>query len=169
MGNHELMMVRAIGGKDDLAMWIRAGGAWTLESYGHCALSIDCAELRSLIPYEHMVFLAECHGFYEDSENIFVHANYEWDADMDRQTEKASFWTHLNEHSIPSPHKSGKTVWVGHTPQRSGQILDLGHIVCLDTYGFRTGWVTAVEVTTRHMWQANEKGELRYTCPELNE
>lgn len=161
LGNHELMLMRAFGGKDDLAGWIRVGGYQTLTSYGWGANSASTDELKDIIPYEHMAFISECVGYHEDDENVFVHANYEWDVPMGQQTENASFWAHLRDGPIQKPHISGKKFWVGHTPQKSGEVLDMGHIVCIDTGGFRTGWITAVDVTTGRIWQANENGKRR--------
>jgi len=61
----------------------------------------------------------------------------------------------------PGPHVSGKTVITGHSSQKTGEILDLGHLVCIDTYSHGGGWLTALEVQSRHLWQANQQGELR--------
>jgi serine/threonine protein phosphatase 1 len=58
-------------------------------------------------------------------------------------------------------HCSGKTVVVGHTPQQSGEILDLGFLVGIDTDGFRGGWLTALDVTSGEVIQANQRGEVR--------
>lgn len=163
MGNHELMLMRAAGGKDDLRHWVMLGGAITLRSYGHLSpVFVEKDELKKFIPFEHMQFIMDCIPYHEDDDDIFVHANYDPDVPMQDQREEMSFWTHLNRH-VPGPHMSGKTAWVGHTPQR-GVILDLGHVVCVDTYVFhpeRGGWLTAVDVDTRQIWQANEHGELR--------
>ena len=41
-------------------------------------------------------------------------------------------WESLRE-TTPGPHESGKTVIVGHTSQKTGEILDLGHLKCIDT------------------------------------
>ena len=56
---------------------------------------------------------------------------------------------------------SGKTVIVGHTPQVDGEVLDLGHLICIDTYCFGTGWLTAMDVDTGEIWQADQDGILR--------
>jgi serine/threonine protein phosphatase 1 len=48
-----------------------------------------------------------------------------------------------------------------HTPQVSGAVLDLGFLVCLDTDCSRGGWLTALDVGTGELVQANERGELR--------
>ena len=59
------------------------------------------------------------------------------------------------------PHLSGKTVVVGHTEQKAGEILDLGHLVCLDTYCREYGWLTALDLHSGTSWQANRWGALR--------
>ena len=53
----------------------------------------------------------------------------------------------------PSPHVSGKRAIVGHSSQKSGEILDLGHLVCIDTYCYGGGWLTALDVDTDEVWQ----------------
>jgi serine/threonine protein phosphatase 1 len=50
---------------------------------------------------------------------------------------------------------------VGHTPQWSGEVLDLGFLVCIDTGCHGGGWLTALEVDAGKIWQANNRGELR--------
>lgn len=165
LGNHELMLMQALGGESDMMFWLRMGGRNTMSSYGQTRImgTFTKEELKAAIPFEHMHFVAGCVPYYEDDNNIFVHANYEWDAPLESQTENAQFWHHIRPGDVPPPHQSGKTVWVGHTPQ-NGNIWDLGHVVCIDTYVFRPekgGWLTAVDVDTREIWQANELGELR--------
>ncbi len=61
----------------------------------------------------------------------------------------------------PGPHCSGKRVYVGHTPQPSGEILNLGHIVCVDTYCFGGGWLTALDIDSHQILQASKHGHLR--------
>jgi serine/threonine protein phosphatase 1 len=62
---------------------------------------------------------------------------------------------------MPGPHRSGKTVIAGHSSQKTGEILDKGHLICIDTYCFGGGWLTALDVDSREAWQANRYGELR--------
>lgn len=50
---------------------------------------------------------------------------------------------------------------VGHTPQTTGEILDLDFVVCIDTDCSRGNWLTALDTTTGSYWQANQRGELR--------
>jgi serine/threonine protein phosphatase 1 len=63
--------------------------------------------------------------------------------------------------AIPGPHCSGKTVIAGHSSQKTGEILDLGYLVCIDTYCYGGGWLTALDVNTEEIWQASSQGELR--------
>jgi serine/threonine protein phosphatase 1 len=60
-----------------------------------------------------------------------------------------------------APHYSGKTVIAGHTPQTSGEALDLGFLKLVDTDCSRGGWLTALEVSEGEVLQANQQGECR--------
>jgi serine/threonine protein phosphatase 1 len=42
----------------------------------------------------------------------------------------------------------------------SGEILDLGFLLWLDANGARGGWLTALEVETGQVWQADCAGRL---------
>lgn len=156
MGNHELMVIRSLEDKSELRSWMFNGGVATLNSYGFAMNEYydDPRDvIRKWIPREHMQFMAECFPYYEDEKNIYVHANYHPDLSLNEQKEEMTFWEHLD--FIPDPHISGKTAWVGHTPQTSGKIKDEGHIICVDTGSFLTGWLTAVETNTGEIIQAN--------------
>ena len=50
---------------------------------------------------------------------------------------------------------------MGHTPQKSGEVLDLGYMKCIDTNCHGGGWLTALEVGTGKVWQANLVGEVQ--------
>jgi serine/threonine protein phosphatase 1 len=60
----------------------------------------------------------------------------------------------------PEPHCSGKVASVGHTPHKSGEILDLGFLKCIDTFCHGGGWLTVLEVNTEKVWPANLAGEM---------
>jgi serine/threonine protein phosphatase 1 len=62
----------------------------------------------------------------------------------------------------PKPHRSGKVAVVGHTAQKSGEILDLGYLKCIDTFCHGGGWLTALEASTGKVWQATREGEMRH-------
>ena len=41
------------------------------------------------------------------------------------------------------------------------EILNRGHLVCIDTYCWGGGWLTALDVSTGQIWQADRNGRLR--------
>jgi serine/threonine protein phosphatase 1 len=53
---------------------------------------------------------------------------------------------------------SGKTAIVGHTPQKDGRVLDLGHLKCIDTFCGHGGLLTALDVGSGQIWQVTEGG-----------
>ncbi|MCO8121177.1 serine/threonine protein phosphatase [Stieleria sp. TO1_6] len=149
-GNHEIMLYGVAYGGLDAAMWLGAGGNATVTSYGG---SLD------KIPADHKQFLLSLRTHYETAESIFVHACYDAYRAMDDQSDEIRYWTHLGP--IPPPHCSGKRVFVGHTPQPGGTVLDVGHLVCVDTYCFGTGYLTAMNVDSGELVQVDRKGHRR--------
>ena len=150
MGNHELMMLGAISGLDP-THWIANGGLATLTSYGGSL---------SRVPPAHVEFLQSLRKHFETEREIFVHACYDGSLPMDEQCDELRYWTHLGPF-FPAPHQSGKRVYVGHTPQSAGNILDLGYLVCLDTYCFGRGFLTAINLDTTELTQVDYHGHLR--------
>jgi serine/threonine protein phosphatase 1 len=52
-------------------------------------------------------------------------------------------------------------VEVGHTAQRTGEMPDPGFLAGIDTDCFRGGWLTALDVTSGEVIQANQQGQVR--------
>lgn len=44
---------------------------------------------------------------------------------------------------------------------KSGEILDLGHLAYIDTNCIGGKWLTAIDVKSGQVWQANKSGRLR--------
>ncbi len=149
-GNHEEMLLMALHDTTMLDGWLSSGGRATLRSYG---------SLKA-IPQEHLEFLMICRLFFETDTHIFVHANYVPNVPMQKQSDAYMRWEFLGTEP-PAPHCSGKTVVVGHTPQQIGEILDLGHLICIDTHCSGGKWLTAFEVNSKQVWQANKWGKMR--------
>lgn len=150
-GNHEVMMLAARDTPKQADFWWRCGGKETLASYG---------ESLADVPQEHWEFLEGLAHAYETPEFFFIHANYLYDHPINAQPEWVALWEHLD--SLPPPaHESGKTAIVGHTPMAAGNILDQGHIRCIDTCCFGGGFLTAHDVETGDIWQADMNGVLR--------
>lgn len=150
LGNHELMMLRAREGGSNLEDWISAGGSATLDSYR--------AQSPEGIPARHWEFLKTCRPFYETERDFFVHANADPDRCLADQNEGMLYWQRFG---YPSPHQSGRRMICGHTQQRDGRPLDLGHAVCLDTCAYEDGWLTCLEVGSGVYWQANQLSQIR--------
>lgn len=151
LGNHELMLLDAVQNSQVIGPWLECGGDATVRSYGG---------RLSNIPDEHLAFIGRCKRYYEIPTHFFVHANYAADVSLDEQPDYLLFWEHLHFH-VPAPHENGKRAIVGHTSQKSGEILDLGHVVCLDTYCHGGGWLTAMDVQSGQVWQVDRQGKPR--------
>ncbi|CAN5714124.1 metallophosphoesterase family protein [soil metagenome] len=153
-GNHEEMLFSALNGCDELRCWEICGGADTRSCY-------PGRDDRELIDPTHLGFLRDNgRDSFETEKFIFVHASYFPNRPMPEQTDYTLRW----EAVVPdrmAPHYSGKTVVAGHTCQTSGEILDLGFLVLIDTDASRSGWLTALEVHGGGIIQADQRGATR--------
>jgi len=152
LGNHDEMMLHARDGKSELQFFLNCGGDSCLDSYGSTSK-------LNLIPPSHFQFLESCHSYYETENHIFAHANYKPEVPLNQLDDHTLRWLSLRDYVPPKPHCSGKTFVVGHTPQN--EILDLGYLICIDTNCCSGGWLTAMDVNTKQIWQVNERGELK--------
>lgn len=155
LGNHEVMMLE---GKSSFKMrcnWERplVGGMETLASY-------DPPDIKS-VPKEHWSFITDCEMFYETDSHFFVHANADPHLPLDEQPAMNLLWERFDH---PAAHDNGKTMVCGHTAQQDGLPYDVGHAVCIDTWVYGDGWLTALDVTTGTYWQSNEQGDTRERC-----
>ena len=153
IGNHDAVMLGAIDYQLSIEAWKAFGGTATLQSYGD-------SELMKDIPATHAKFLRRCRLWYETPTHFFVHAAYDPELPLDQQDEAMLLWQGIRD-EIPGPHCSGKTAIVGHTSQKNGEIFDAGHLVCIDTNCWNGGWLTAMDVESRTVWQVDEGGRLR--------
>ena len=157
LGNHDLMLLEYLNlsgrAKEEGAgnEWLFHGGAETLQSYGGNGEYVDEAHTDFIRTWGDCV-VAERH--------FFVHANYYESVPLKHQP-----WDHLRWESlmarVPGPHTSGKTAVVGHTAHKRGAVMNLGHLVCIDTWCVGEGWLTALEPETGRLWQAREDGQAR--------
>ena len=153
-GNHEEMLLQALESESALRSWLDLGGDQTLLSYPY--------DGKDIIDPAHVEFIRGCLDYFETEDFIFAHANYDPDLPMDRQPSLKLRWEFL-DNPRQRPHFSGKTVIVGHTPQTSGEVLDLGHLICIDTDCSRGGWLTGLEIKTGQATQVNLRGDCRNT------
>ena len=153
MGNHEQMLLDSVDGRIPLQDWLMYGGAETLDSY------LKGAPLSKL-PQRHVEFLRTWCDFHETPSHFFAHGNYLADVALRDQPWEWLRWESLRE-LLPGRHSSGKTAVLGHTSNKQGEILNLGYLVCIDTYCHGDYWLTALEPDAKRVWQANQSGVLR--------
>ncbi len=159
LAGDQFARLRDRGDSSIVVDWLRMGGDATLASYGADPQRLTTADFAR-IPPGHYEFLARCREYHETPTHIFVHAQYDPLTPMSEQSHYELRWLSLKT-SIPGAHVSGKTVVTGHSSQKNGEVLDLGHIICIDTYCYGGGWLTAMDVDSGQTWQANRLGELR--------
>jgi serine/threonine protein phosphatase 1 len=158
LGNHEELMLAALADRKALETWLRCGGVQTVHSYGWKEGG-PRRSLTELIPPPHRLFLADCQPWFETDTHLFLHAGYVPHLPLREQPSVALRWRVAD--AMTAQHCSGKIAVVGHTPQRSGEVLDRGFLVCIDTNCHRGGWLTALDVGGGAVWQADAKGRLR--------
>jgi serine/threonine protein phosphatase 1 len=154
LGNHEEMFLYALEYRSEIRYWFKLGGEQTLRSYSTSRTDLD------VIPAEHVRFIRGCRDYLETETHIFVHANYDPERPMSRINSSKLRWEHLDLDRL-RPHYSGKTVVAGHTPQSSGDVLDRGFVVGIDTDCCRGNWLTALEVGTGIATQVSADGCVR--------
>lgn len=151
MGNHEQMMLKACHDPDSIQAWLDMGGDSALDSY---STHLDITD----VPPAHVQFLDGLLRCCEMEKYFFVHANYAPNQKIAEQDSNTALWRSLEE--LPRQHYSGKTAVVGHTPQPHGQVLDLDYLLCLDTGCGLGGYLTAMDVESKELWQVDEQGHV---------
>lgn len=144
LGNHDEMLLKAKTSRSAFRHYLEFGGIETLDSYG------DSGQI-SLVPQVHFQFLESCVDYFENKTHFFTHGSYDPALPLDQQDGRTLRWLSLRD-SAPGPHCSGKIAVVGHTPQP--ELLDLGHLICLDTGCANGGKLTAMEIRSGEIWQA---------------
>src|SRR5215831_10820092 len=150
LGNHETMLLAAQNGGVDLQDWLDAGGDATLESYR--------GQTLDSIPSRHSQFLETCQRFHVAERDFFVHANADATLPLAEQSDDVLLWESFRS---PAAHYSGRRMICGHTEQRSGRPINLGHAVCIDTLAYDNGWLTCLEANSGTFWQANQNSQVR--------
>ena len=150
-GNHEIMFSGVLMGGLDDELWLHNGGQATVASYGGSLTKV---------PKSHREFLAALVSHYETETEIFIHACYDPAKSLDETCDRLRYWEHLST-PYPGPHQTGRRVYVGHTPQPRGEILDLGHLLCVDTCCFGGGYLTALNLHDGSLLQSDPSGHLR--------
>ncbi|MFG0288335.1 MAG: metallophosphoesterase family protein [Rhodopirellula sp. JB044] len=151
-GNHEEMMLSVIRGDEPHHAWLRYGGVETLESY-------DFDGEMDFLPPDHLAFFESLGDYFVHDQFFFTHAAYDPTLEMDQQPTELLRWHSLRA-GIPDPHFSGRIAVVGHTAHPDAEILDIGHLICLDTNCYGGGLLTAMEFPSKRVWQSDPQGVL---------
>jgi serine/threonine protein phosphatase 1 len=149
-GNHEEMLLDARSNRIARAAWVLVGGDASL-------VAPSASEGWRALDDAQWSFVSGLPTFHETDDHFFVHANYAPNRPIDGQDSQTALWLPLEP--PPGPHYSGKTAIVGHTPQFDGDVLNLGHLVCIDTGCGFGGILTAFEPVSGRLWQVDERGE----------
>jgi serine/threonine protein phosphatase 1 len=153
LGNHDEMLLDIVSLRPSLLVdWLSFGGDATLASYG-------CTTPQG-IPNEHIGFLRKCVSWHESDGHFYVHASYLPRKPLHQQPLDVLRWESIRR-KPPGPHRSGKVAVVSHTSQKTGEVLDLGHLICIDTWVYGDGWLTAMDVESGQLWQADKLGRIR--------
>ncbi len=94
---------------------------------------------------------------YNTRDLIFVHGA-SGTGPLEETGEHWLLWQRINN---IEPHPSGKRTICGHTKQRNGCPLDREFAVCIDTGAHAGSWLTALEVNSDEVFQADELGRTR--------
>lgn len=159
-GNHDWMMCEARTDPGVYSDWLGFGGRETLASYAPPGCDGDLEH----VPTAHWDFLDHLVDYFETDTHFFVHALAHAKLSLPDQPQAFLHWHKL--HPSHPPHDSGKIMVCGHTAQRSGVPLNLGHAICLDTWVYGPGWLTCLELETGACWQAKQDGKLRVSTLE---
>ena len=121
-GNHEQIMVETIRKPLNPGWWMGNGGDATLRSYGHPKIRIrynDCWPYNpSVVPPEHVDFLAGLNRLYCDRHRVYVHAGLDESLTLPEQKDDVLFWMiHRKDH--PGGYR-GFHVVHGHEQHASG-------------------------------------------------
>jgi serine/threonine protein phosphatase 1 len=154
LGNHEILMLDAREQSVDADSWYSVGGRQTMQSYG----CMDTPDWNA-IPEEHWVFLKHrLRRWHATDTHIFAHANVNAMLPMPDQSDDWLFWRRFDD---SHPHFSGKMLICGHTAQKDGLPRILPSRICLDTWVYGEGWLTALDVNSSSFVQTSQRGEVR--------
>lgn len=150
LGNHEEMLLTAHDYSASAWAWLRHGGVECLQSFG-----LDPATHTARdIPQPYIDLLRQAADFIETDRFIFSHTMPFAEYPVADQDPTGWRWRRLE--SRDRPHHSGKTVICGHNEQRDSlKPLVMPGIICIDTWAYGDGFLTALDVDRMQVYQVN--------------
>lgn len=167
LGNHEQMLLESREHEDVLLPWLRYGGKEALVSFGLPATQQGVQAL----PSKYVDFLTSCIDYCKTDTHIFCHATPRPLIPMRAASDNDLRWRQLPPNQ--TPHISNKTIICGHSEQRHGDVHYQAGLVCIDTYAYGHGWLTALEIlneTDQYLaWQVNHSSSERVVSITLEQ
>jgi serine/threonine protein phosphatase 1 len=126
-GNHEQIMVETIRKPLNPGWWMGNGGKQTLESYGHPRIRIRYNEVwpynPSVVPPEHVDFLARLNRLYCDRHRVYVHAGLDSSVSLPEQKDDLIYWI-INKDDLPYSYQGlNHHIVHGHVANPKGPLL----------------------------------------------
>ena len=155
-GNHEEVFLAALAGDAKaLRMFVRIGGAETVQSYGVPAdvyAAADYDELAALmveaVPPAHRDFLASFDTMVVAGDYVFVHAGIRPGVALADQQDADLRW--IRDSFLDARGPFEKRVVYGHTIV--DEVVELPHRIGIDTGAYRTGVLTAMGFEGHQRW-----------------
>lgn len=160
-GNHEELMLRALGSVDYLRMFLRYGGRETLLSYPLCAEAFQAADFEEVqglmaetIPAQDIAFVESFEDSVAIGDYLFVHAGIMPGIPLDQQQTGNLRW--IREPFLGFGGDHGAIVVHGHTI--TDEVEDRPNRIGIDTGAYYSGRLTALalEGTGRRLIEARE-------------
>jgi serine/threonine protein phosphatase 1 len=165
-GNHEEMMLRALGQEPELIPdWLMYGGMECAESYGiapHELLTEDLERLAYVlaasIPAKDLAFLASGHDSIRFGDYLLVHAGIRPGVALADQSGQDVRW--IRKDFLESTADHGVVVVHGHTI--SDAVVERRNRIGIDTGAYKFGVLTAlrIEGPERSFLSTGEKGDI---------
>lgn len=166
LGNHEQLMLDAFPAGQicvpALHAWLYSGGNTTIGSYSDVDLLIDHLNWMRTLP-THL-----------DLGDIWLaHAGVQPGLPLEEQTTQELCWVREEFHSIAEPYFSDKLIIIGHTITFTlpgvmpGELAQGRGWLDIDTgaYHPKSGWLTAVDMDNRQVYQVNVLRDETRTLP----
>lgn len=162
LGNHEEMMLGALGGDLEAARhWLRNGGRETMLSYGvnEAALSGSTTDrlvdrFAALVPPHHIAFLRAMEDHVVVGDYWFVHAGVRPGVPLERQKPSDLRW--IRREFLESSADFGGFVVHGHTITSEPEVM--ANRIGIDTGAYATGRLTALALAGERRWIIQAEG-----------
>jgi len=157
-GNHEEMLLEVVGGQGNVTVqlyqsWLHSGGYATVTSYD------------SKIPQEHIDWIRNLPLYLDLGDVWLVHAGLSPHIPLTQQTAEQFCWIREDFHAMPQPYFPDKLIITGHTITFTFPGIEPGKLAAgngwlgieTGTYHQHSGWLTAVDLENRKVYQANSQ------------